>query len=124
MKHCGVVCSPTAVQRSLIPLYYLCTLVLVSRILSVYINNVYHFTAGSDYVALRLSITFAANEDRVCFNVTILDDRLSEGVENFVARISSVPSGVDIGNPDTAVISIMDDESKKCRLLCDEIIIF
>ncbi|CAI8033565.1 FRAS1-related extracellular matrix protein 2, partial [Geodia barretti] len=66
---------------------------------------------GSDYVALRLSITFAANEDRVCFNVTILDDRLSEGVENFVARISSVPSGVDIGNPDTAVISIMDDET-------------
>ena len=75
-------------------------------------------------MALSQPVTFAANEDRVCFSVTILDDRLSEGVENFVARISSVPNGVDIGNPDTAVISIMDDESRKCCLFWDEIIIF
>ena len=49
--------------------------------------------------------------------MTILDDQLSEGLENFVARITSVPSGVDIGTPDTTVISIMDDESKTLSTL-------
>lgn len=79
-----------------------------------FLNVVLLCAAGSDYVAVRQSVTFAPNRDRVCFNVTILNDQLSEGVENFVARITSVPSGVDIGTPDTAVISIMDDESKNC----------
>ena len=58
-------------------------------------------------------LTFDANSDRACFSVTILDDQLSEGVEDFLATITSVPSGVDVGNPDTAIISIGDDECKK-----------
>ena len=71
--------------------------------------------------ASRQSVTFAANEDRACFSVRILNDRLSEGIENFIARITSVPNGVDIGNPDRAVISILDDESK---ILKDYYLIF
>ena len=61
-------------------------------------------------------LSFDANSDRACFSVTILDDQLSEGVEDFQATITSVPSGVDIGNPDTAIISIGDDECKKLHI--------
>ena len=57
-------------------------------------------------------VVFEINEDRTCFNVTIIDDILSEGVENFHVTITAVPSGVNIGSIDTTVISIMDDECK------------
>ena len=61
-------------------------------------------------------LSFQPNEDRVCFDVVILDDVLSEGVENFTARIISVPTGVDIGNPETTFISITDDDSETTLL--------
>ena len=67
-----------------------------------------------DYIDLHPELqilSFEPNENRTCFNINILDDQLSEGVENFYGTIISVPTGVTIGTPDTTVISIMDDES-------------
>ena len=55
-------------------------------------------------------LSFQPNEDRACFNVDILDDQISEGQENFTARITSVTTGVTIGNPAVTTISITDDE--------------
>ena len=76
--------------------------------------------AGLDYIDLHPElqlVSFQPNEDRVCFDVTILDDQLSEGRENFSARIISVPTGVDIGNPGTTIISITDNDSEITDLL-------
>ena len=65
---------------------------------------------------MQQSVTFEASQDRACFSVGILDDALSEGPENFVAKILSASSTVDVGTPDTTIISIMDDESKtECK---------
>lgn len=57
-------------------------------------------------------VTFEMGEHRACFDVVILDDLLSEGVEEFYATITTVQSGVDVGIRDKTIISIMDDESK------------
>lgn len=57
-------------------------------------------------------MTFGTNEDKTCFSVGILDDSLSEGPENFIARILPQPNVFDIGSPDASIISIADDESK------------
>ena len=67
---------------------------------------------GNDYQAFQQSVTFGTNESKACFSVGILDDSLSEGPENFIARIVSETSGFDIGTPDTTIVSIADDESK------------
>ena len=65
----------------------------------------------------KQSLTFDANKDKACFNVTLLDDQLKEGVLDFSAIVKSVPSEIDIGIPDKAIISIGDDESKKLHLI-------
>ena len=57
-------------------------------------------------------LSFQPNEDRACFDVDILDDQITEGQENFTARITSVTTGVTIGNPAVTTISITDDESE------------
>ena len=73
-------------------------------------------TAGEiDYIDLHPELqvlSFQPNEERVCFDVVIVDDQLSEGEENFTARITFTPTGVDIGSPETTIISISDNESK------------
>ncbi|CAI8033561.1 FRAS1-related extracellular matrix protein 2, partial [Geodia barretti] len=66
---------------------------------------------GNDYQAFQQSVTFGTDENRACFSVVILDDSLSEGPENFIARIVSETSGFHIGTPDTTIVSIADDES-------------
>ena len=82
----------------------------------IYTHHMIYFfiSAGVDYIDLHPELqilSFEPNENRTCFNINILDDQLSEGVENFYGTIVSVPTGVTIGTPDTTVISIMDDES-------------
>ena len=77
---------------------------------------------GRDYIDLHPELqilSFQPNEDRICFEVSILDDQLREGEENFTARIVSVPTGVVIGNPETTIISITDDESKLNIVVCN-----
>lgn len=69
-------------------------------------------TARGDYMDLQQSLTFEAEEDKACFEVTILDDTLREGIENFHTTVTSLPTGSSIGSPDTAIISILDDESE------------
>ena len=76
---------------------------------------------GNDYQAFQQSVTFGTDENRACFSVVILDDSLSEGPENFIARIVSETSGFHIGTPGTTIVSIADDESKttlRCNCNC------
>lgn len=59
-------------------------------------------------------MTFRPNENRACFDVTILDDRIDEGTESFTVDIESVPPGsnVIISNPDSTLISITDNDGE------------
>ena len=51
----------------------------------------------------------------VSFNVSINDDNILEGNENFTLNIesSSLPPDVNIGDPDEATVTIVDSD---CRL--------
>ena len=50
----------------------------------------------------------------VPFNVTIIDDNVLEGDENFMLTIdsSSLPSSVTVGTPDEATVTIVDNDRK------------
>ena len=50
----------------------------------------------------------------VPFDIPINDDDILEGDEDFMLTInpSSVPTGVTVGNPDQATVTIMDDDGK------------
>ena len=54
----------------------------------------------------------------VPFNISIVDDNILEGNEDFDITIiqSSLPDGVSRGSPGTATVNIADDDSKyKCN---------
>ena len=48
------------------------------------------------------------------FDIPINDDDILEGDEDFMLTInpSSVPTGVTVGNPDQATVTIVDDDGK------------
>ena len=52
----------------------------------------------------------------VPFNVSINDDDISEGNENFMLTVnpSSLPSGIINGNPGQATVTIVDNDCKFC----------
>ena len=78
-------------------------------------------TGGSDYQAVTRTLTFQPNENRMCFNVPIMNDGLDEGTESFSAEIISVPSsGVVIGDPERSIISITDDDGEQPCLVYSE----
>jgi hypothetical protein len=66
-------------------------------------------TAGADYLPVKKRLTFAPEERRKSFTVTIFDNGASEPGET-VELLLSNPQEAEIGSPDTAVITILDDE--------------
>ena len=50
----------------------------------------------------------------VPFDISINDDDVLEGNENFIITIdpSSLPTGVIVGDPGQATVTIMDDDGK------------
>ena len=75
-------------------------------------NNV--TDGGVDYDSGIYTVTIPAGQTSVPFNVPINDDRSPEGNEDFTVTIvqSSLPDGVTRGNPGSATVTIVDDESK------------
>ena len=70
-------------------------------------------TDGSDYQPVTRTLTFQPNQNRMCFNIPILNDQLDEGTESFSVEIISVPSsGVVLGDPERSTISIIDDDGE------------
>ena len=50
----------------------------------------------------------------VPFDISITDDNVYEGDENFMLTIDpSLPSYVTVGTPDEATVTIVDDDRKK-----------
>ena len=67
-----------------------------------------------DYGSGPYTVTFPAGVTSVPFDIPINDDDILEGDEDFMLTInpSSVPTGVNVGNPDQATVTIMDDDRK------------
>ena len=66
-----------------------------------------------DYTSGPYSVTFPAGVTNVPFNISIIDDNIFEENENFTLTInSSLPTGVMVGNPDQATVTIVDNDRK------------
>lgn len=68
-------------------------------------------TAGVDYVTNSGTLSWASGDGAAkTFSVTICDDALSEGDETVSLTLSAATGGATIGNPGTAVLTIIDNE--------------
>jgi Leucine-rich repeat (LRR) protein/ribosomal protein L35AE/L33A len=68
-------------------------------------------TAGNDYTAKSETINWNDGEtSNKTFTINITDDNISEGNETFNLTLSNATGGATIGNPDTAEITIIDNE--------------
>jgi len=66
-------------------------------------------TAGQDYIATNVVVTFNENDTVKTFRVRILDDDVIEGTETVLMKITSTVGGAAIGT-DLAVLAIEDND--------------
>ena len=59
-----------------------------------------------------MGLLFRAGQEKQCVNITILDDELLEGPENFSIILTTEASRVTL-DPDHAVVNITDDDGKE-----------
>ncbi len=73
--------------------------------------------------AALMDLTFTSTQDRACINISIIDDRLVEGIEAFFVSLRfSETSGRDqvlLGKPNTTTVTIMDDDGNydECMMM-------
>lgn len=74
---------------------------------------------NEDYIHRTHNITFPAGMTSISFDVSIIDDNILEGNENFTLSIdlSSLPYGFIITNSTQATITIVDNDCKYYSLL-------
>ena len=66
-----------------------------------------------DYTSGPYSITFPTGVISVSFSISINDDNIFEENENFTLTInSSLPTGVMVGNPGQATVTIVNNDCK------------
>jgi uncharacterized repeat protein (TIGR01451 family) len=63
-----------------------------------------------DYINTLGTLTFAAGETFKTFSVPLVDDGYAEGNESFTISLSS-PSGSALGSPNTATVTVTDNET-------------
>ena len=63
-----------------------------------------------DYDFEHTSVTFPPGVTIVRFNVTIIDDDVSEANEYLMLQINDLPFGVMFGFPHYSLITILDDD--------------
>ena len=67
-------------------------------------------TAGADYGTVPATVTFAANATTATLDIPITDDTALEDDETFQVRLSGPPAGVALAAPDTATVTVVDNE--------------
>ena len=72
-------------------------------------------TSGSDYTAVSGTLTFAVGETVKTFNVPIINDTVSEPSETVNLTLSNA-TGVGLGAPATAVLTILDNDQPTVQL--------
>src|SRR5207237_3706562 len=68
-------------------------------------------TAGSDYTATSGTLTFGAGVTSKTFAIPIVKDTLDESDETVNLTLSNPTGGATLGTPDTAVLTIIDNDS-------------
>ncbi|BAY12056.1 LamG-like jellyroll fold domain-containing protein [Calothrix sp. NIES-2098] len=68
-------------------------------------------TAGADYTGQSGTLTFAPGETRKSVAIPILDDNLAEPNETFGFTIDSITGGATLSAPQSAEITIVDNEN-------------
>ena len=72
-----------------------------------------------DYTSGPYSVTFSAGVMNAPFSISINDDNTLEDNENFTLTInSSLPTGVMVGNPGQATVTIVDNDCKLLQMIC------
>ena len=74
--------------------------------------SAFHLTAGSDYTPDPYRVTFSPGQSTATFMVFTEEDDTVELSEYFMVMITNVdrPDVVEIGSPNTSVITIEDNE--------------
>lgn len=77
----------------------------------------FYIIENEDYVAVEddcVTVVFHPGEVEKTFSVKLVDDPYYEGPESFNIMILdiSLPFGVQLGAPQSSVVTILDDESK------------
>ncbi|WP_051571913.1 fibronectin type III domain-containing protein [Ruminiclostridium cellobioparum] len=72
--------------------------------------------AGSDYAAASGTLTFANGQTSNTFTVDIIDDSVYEGDKTVNLTLSNAAGGATLGTPNTAVLTIIDNEPAKSVL--------
>jgi len=75
-----------------------------------YISSDGTATDGSDYAGVDDNLTIPAGETSATFDIILLNDNLAEPAETVNLSLNT-PSGATLGNPATAVLTILDDDS-------------
>ena len=67
-------------------------------------------TAGEDYVVRSGTVVFQPGETQKNVPITIINDDNAEGDETFTVSADAVGGGADLGQPRTAIVTIVDDD--------------
>ena len=83
----------------------------------VFTQVILNLTGGVDYGSKSVSfipVVFSAGVASISFDVPIIDDNILEQSETFNVSIDpiSLPYGVTLGSTESAVVTILDDDSK------------
>ena len=72
----------------------------------------FHLTAGDDYEAGPYTVSFSAGQQYATLMVSTVEDNITELSEYFKVAINSTdqPGRVEIGSPNTAFITVDDNE--------------
>ena len=66
--------------------------------------------AGSDYQAVNGTLTFTPGQTSKTISVTIINDNIKELSELFYVTLKNPSSGLELGIPKTASVTILDDD--------------
>ncbi len=67
--------------------------------------------AGADYIGTNFSLVFLDGETAKTILIPITDDTLPEGEETFTVRLTNPSTGVVLGSPGVATVTIIDNDA-------------
>ena len=76
-------------------------------------------TSGSDYTALALSPSFAANQSSLTIDLSPLQDSSNEGSETVTLTLAA-NAAYNIGTPNSASVSLKDDDRSRVTLTASD----
>lgn len=72
---------------------------------------------NADFVALDAAIPFGPGENRMCVNISVLNDNIYEDPENFSVVLGTEDESVDVDpTRQTGTATITDDDGKKIKI--------